>query len=62
MEMFGVLENAIDLKDLDVLKFDAIFKRMINNLPSIRKQQEIAYVAIQRKSMENKELLMGLLS
>lgn len=62
MEMFGVLENAIDLKDLDVLKFDAIFKRMINNLPSIRKQQEIVYVAIQRKSMENKELLMGLLS
>ena len=62
MDMFGVLNHAIDLKDLDEVKFENIFKEIINNLDSTRKLQEDNYQIIRQKSMENKDLLMALLA
>lgn len=62
MDMFGVLNHAIDLKDLDEEKFESIFKEIINNLDSTRKLQEENYQIIRQKSMENKDLLMALLA
>ena len=61
MEMFGVLEDAIDLEKLNINDFEEIFKRMLGNLDDIRNRQEKMYAIIQEKSLENKELLLELL-
>ena len=61
MEMYGVLENSINLKELNTADFDKIFCRMINNLNEVRKTQHTQNNIIINKSLENRDLLTELL-
>ena len=61
MEMYGVLENSINLKELNIADFDKIFCRMINNLNEVRKTQHTQNNIIINKSLENRDLLIELL-
>lgn len=62
MNMFGVLNHAINLKDLEEDKFEEIFQHILANLESTRRLQEENYQIIRKKSLENKDLLLQLLS
>ena len=61
MDLYGVLENSIDLKDINKERVTKIFSRMYNHLDEIRKIQKEHNAIIRSKSLENKELLLKLL-
>ncbi|MBO5865101.1 MAG: polysaccharide pyruvyl transferase family protein [Bacteroidaceae bacterium] len=61
MEMYGVLENSINLKSLNVAAFEKIFCRMINNLEEVREKEHKSNNIIIKKSLENRDLLINLL-
>lgn len=60
MEMYGVLENSINLDILKLNSFKKIFDRMINNLDKYKHIQSENNQKIRSKSLENKDLLIKL--
>ena len=61
MEMFGVRENAIDMKDLDADAFMVIFDRVFNSLALYRHKQEQALRHVKSLAENNNKLLLDLL-
>lgn len=61
MELYGVLENSIDLKNLDKERVLAIFTHLYNNLDTVRDTQKKNNAIIRCQSLKNKELLLKLL-
>ena len=62
MEMFGLRENAIDLKDLKPDDFMKIFERVHHSLPEYRAKQEKAFFKVKSLAEKNNQLLIDLLS
>ena len=62
MKMYGVLENAIDLKNLSVENFEVIFSKMISNMDSIREIQKEHNSLVIKESLKNRDILLDLLS
>lgn len=60
MEMFGVLENSINLEILKLNSFKDIFDRMMDNLECYKTIQRDNNQKIRSKSLENKDLLIRL--
>ncbi len=61
MEMYGVLENSINLNELNAIEFEKIFSRMMNNLKDVREREQKFNNIIINKSLENRDLLINLL-
>lgn len=61
MEMFGLRENAIDLKDLNSDDFMKIFDRVHRSLSEYRGKQEKAYTRVKSLAEKNNQLLIDLL-
>jgi colanic acid/amylovoran biosynthesis protein len=61
MEMFGLRENAIDMKDLEPDDFMKIFERVHHSLPEYRDKQEKAFCKVKSLAEKNNQLLLGLL-
>ena len=62
MDMYGCLQNSINLKDLNVVSFERIFDRMLNNLEEIRSVQRENNIKVRDLSLRNKNLLLELLN
>ena len=61
MAMFGLRENAIDMKDLDADSFMVIFDRVFNSLSSYRHKQIQALERVKSLAESNNQLLIDLL-
>lgn len=61
MEMYGVLENAINLQDLNLQNFEKIFGRILNNLEAIRKSLHIYNSIVVKRSLQNRDILLKLI-
>ncbi len=61
MKMFGVYENAIDMKDLEVDAFMKIFGRVYNSMDLYRTKQADALPKVKQIAERNNEILLGLL-
>nr|WP_319392939.1 polysaccharide pyruvyl transferase family protein [uncultured Desulfobacter sp.] len=62
MEMFGLRENAIDLKDLTPDDFMKIFERVNLSLSEYKNKQENAFSTVKALAEKNNQLLVNLLS
>lgn len=60
MEMFGMLEYAIDLKDLELERFMTIFRKANDNRARIREDLGLGLDEVRRRANENNRLLMSL--
>ncbi|BCD62076.1 colanic acid/amylovoran biosynthesis protein [Nitratiruptor sp. YY08-26] len=60
MKMFGVEENAINLKDLNIEKFMTIFNRIYENKEKYSKIQKINYEKVKNRSLQNFKYLLSL--
>lgn len=62
MDMYGVIENSINLKSLNTEDFEKIFSRMLNNIKNVRDTQHKHNNIIINKSLENRDMLIKLLN
>ncbi len=60
MDMFGMLDHAINLEDLDVDRFMDIFAAVYKNRDGIRRRQTEALVRVREAALKNNSLLLGL--
>lgn len=60
MKMFGVEENAIDLKVLNINDFMNIFNRLFENKGKYKNIQKENYEIVKNKSLENNRYLLSL--
>lgn len=60
MEMFGMLDHAINLKELTVEGLMRIFRKVVQNRAQIRVFQQKALDRVRRDALENNRLLMTL--
>lgn len=60
MKMFGVEENAIDLKALNLNDFMKIFDRVYSDQDKYRKIQQEYYEHVKEKSLQNNRFLLSL--
>lgn len=60
MKMFGVEENAIDLKGLELEPFMDIFKKVYQNQEKYKNAQKEFYEKVKEKSLENNKYLLSL--
>ena len=61
MAMFGLRENALDMKDLDADVFMVIFDRVFKSLSSYRHKQIQALERVKSLAESNNQLLIDLL-
>jgi len=61
MDMFGLRENAIDMKDLEPVAFMVIFDRVLNSLVSYQHRQNQALMHVKSLAECNNQLLLDLL-
>lgn len=62
MEMFGVRENAVDLRDLDPGRVMAVFDKLMQARARLRTRQCSRLEMVRQKALENNRLLLSLLS
>ncbi len=60
MDMFGMLDNAINLEELDVDRFMEIFANLHAEKDSIRQRQAEALVRVREAALKNNSLLLNL--
>ena len=62
MDMYGCLQNSINLKDLNVSLFEKVFVRMLENMEEIRCVEHDNNMKVRNMSLRNKDLLLELIN
>jgi len=60
MQMFGVRNHAINLKDLNVDDFMVIFRDVVADRQGVRARQQTALQKVRAAALENNRLLVSL--
>lgn len=61
MKMFGVEENVITMKDLNLHDFNTIFDRVYKDRDQIREKQRASYATVREQSLRNRDFAISLL-